>query len=438
MYLCCGNDEIHRRIDVISNDLMSKQYVLGRNTGEDDDGVLRIGRFFTLDSSLGASVSVDVLHPHVILICGKRGYGKSYTMGVFIEEIAKLDKKLREHLSVVIIDTLGVFWTMQFPNTPDRHLLEKWMYTSDVVTFHLFVPKKSIDQYRKMHVEAQPLVIKVSELTPIHWCQLFNIKPTDPPGMVITKAVLQLQKQFLNYSISKILEWIKMDTHADNIVKGVAENFLTFVESWEIFDETGITVTDIVKKGGVTIIDLSHLDDDHLKMIIASLIGDKIFEARVRSRKNTELQKMGEKIDNTPGIPMVWLAIDEAQLFLPADDDCLSKKIFIGKWMRQGRQPGLSLLLATQRPSFLDQEVLSHCDLIFCHRLTSQDDIDSLSKLRPAYMSGEIEKVIKKIGKEKGVALVIDDTSESAHIIKIRPRLTWHGGADSMILDAMV
>ena len=98
--------------------------------------------------------------------------------------------------------------------------------------------------------------------------------------------------------------------------------------------------------------------------------------------------------------------------------------------MRQGRQPGVSLILATQKPSLLDPEVFSHADIIYCHRLTAEDDINSLQKIHPTYLHGNIQEFIKKIGKEKGVALVIDDTRESIHYVKIRPRQSWHGGKE--------
>ena len=154
----------------------------------------------------------------------------------------------------------------------------------------------------------------------------------------------------------------------------------------------------------------------------------------MKSRKLHEQKKMGFKVEKE-GIPMVWLAIDEAQLFLPDGKPTLGKEVFINQWMRQGRQPGLSLLMATQRPSALDQEVLSHSDIIICHRLTAQEDIDALSKIRPTYMHGTIRESIKKVGDERGVALIVDDTSESSHIIKVRPRLSWHGGAESLVIE---
>jgi len=115
----------------------------------------------------------------------------------------------------------------------------------------------------------------------------------------------------------------------------------------------------------------------------------------------------------------------------------LSKTVLIHEWMRQGRQPGLSLILATQRPGAIEPEVLSHCDIILCHRLTSQDDIDALRTIRPTYLQGDLGESLKKIGVEKGVALLVDDTSESVHVVQIRPRLSWHGGAEPVIHETL-
>ncbi|MDA0524822.1 hypothetical protein [Methanococcoides alaskense] len=75
--------------DDISAGVVKKQYILGRRD-DNEEGVLNIGRYLALDRSSGSHVAIDALKPHAILICGKRGYGKSYTMGTLIEEMALL------------------------------------------------------------------------------------------------------------------------------------------------------------------------------------------------------------------------------------------------------------------------------------------------------------------------------------------------------------
>ena len=413
--------------------IAEKQYILGRKE-KNGVGSLNIGRYYALDSSLGSNVYIDIIHPHIVLICGKRGYGKSHTIGVFIEEIARLEKKVKNNLGVVVFDTLGIFWTTQFPNNVDAEELNRWKQDPEGFDINLLVPKKFVEEYKNKGIDVDSFSIRVSELSPYHWCQLFDVKETDPLGIILTRNVLKMQSSSTRFSINELLTRIQNDMRGDDMVKDAAENFLTTADSWGVFDKDGLSIRDFVKRGNITILDLSHLPNPVLKSIVATLVSEKIFEERIRERKIHELKKIGVDVEET-GMPMVWLAVDEAQLFLPNNKEVLSKDVLINEWMRQGRQPGLSLVLATQRPSALESEVLSHSDIIICHRLTAQEDIDALSRIRPTYMHSDIKESIKKIGDEKGVALIIDDTSESAHIIKIRPRLSWHGGAESLVIE---
>ena len=413
--------------------IAEKQYILGRKE-KNGVGSLNIGRYYALDSSLGSNVYIDIIHPHIVLICGKRGYGKSHTIGVFIEEIARLEKKVKNNLGVVVFDTLGIFWTTQFPNNVDTEELNRWKQDPEGFDINLLVPKKFVEEYKNKGIDVDSFSIRVSELSPYHWCQLFDVKETDPLGIILTRNVLKMQSSSTRFSINELLTCIQNDMRGDDMVKDAAENFLTTADSWGVFDKDGLSIRDLVKRGNITILDLSHLPNPVLKSIVATLVSEKIFEERIRERKIHELKKIGVDVEET-GMPMVWLAVDEAQLFLPNNKEVLSKDVLINEWMRQGRQPGLSLVLATQRPSALESEVLSHSDIIICHRLTAQEDIDALSRIRPTYMHSDIKESIKKIGDEKGVALIIDDTSESAHIIKIRPRLSWHGGAESLVIE---
>jgi hypothetical protein len=412
----------------------NKAYILGRKN-QDSDAALYIGNFHALDSSLGSSVFMDVSHPHVCLICGKRGYGKSYTMGVLVEEIAKQKPSIRKKLSIILVDTLGIFWSLSFPNKQQETTLEKWGLSLKGFNIQLFSSSKDFHLKKENErVKIQKLLIKTADLSFLHWCQLFNLKPTDTIAIVISRAVLQLQKNKRVYTIDDILYQIKDDESVDAISKTAAENMFTMVKSWNIFSKKGFDITNLLNTGTINILDLSGIDNDFLKTIIVSIIADKLFNTRVEARKITELNNM--KISDEQNLtPLVWLAIDEAQLFVPRNKDLLSKTILKDRWMRQGRQPGLSLILATQKSSLIDPEVFSHSDLIFCHRLTAGEDIQSLKQIHPIYMKGDMQNQITRLGSEKGVALVIDDTQERVNVIKIRPRQSWHGGGEPSVMD---
>jgi len=414
--------------------LSEKQYVLGRREKR-EGGILHIGAYYALDGSLGASVFLDVLHPHIVFICGKRGYGKSYTIGVLLEEIASLEEPVRKELGVVVIDTLGIYWTTRCPSSESSDTISRWGLSAKGFGIRLLVPNRAKEDYQKKDIPTEQFSLRVSELSPLHWCRLFDVKMTDPVGIVLTRAVLHLQSSSHDFSIGEILKYVENDKRARDEVQGAVENLFSMAESWGIFEKEGFSGTDFVQREMLTILDLSHIQSPVLKDIIVSLVSKKIFEERVKERKGYELKKMG-RINEEQGIPLVWLAVDEAQVFLPSEKNTLSKEVLIDEWMRQGRQPGLSLILATQRPSAVEPEVLSHSDLILCHRLTAQEDIDVLSKIRPTFLSGDIRDSVKKIGTEKGVALLIDDTSETLHVIRVRPRVSWHGGAEPIIQEA--
>jgi len=409
--------------------ISEKMYVLGRREKK-DGGVLNIGRYYALDGSLGSSVYLDGLKPHVITICGKRGYGKSYTMGVFIEEMGRLEEEARKNIGMLIIDTLGIFWTFAYPNKRQEEDLKRWRMEAEKFDITIFSSPENVEEYGRKGIDVHPLLIKTSELEPHHWAQLFNISPTSYVAAAIGRAVNDLRDRE-EFSIDEMIDYIRNDARLKDEVKVVAENLLQMAKSWKIFDRKGVEITDIIKGGRTTVLDVSPYPEE-LKIVMVALLGRKIFERRVMERKKYEEAVM-EKKSIEEEMPLTWMAIDEAHVFLPAEDN-IAKDVLIKQWMRQGRQPGVSLLLATQRPSSLDEEVLSHSDIIICHRLTAQEDIDALNKVRPTYMQESIGEAVKKIGIQKGVALIIDDTSEAMHVIKIRPRMSWHGGEEPSAL----
>ena len=79
--------------------------------------------FIGRDIKNNESVYIDASKSRPILICGKRGSGKSYTLGVIAEEICSLD---RENVVPLIVDPMGIYWCMCEPNSPQREALCLW------------------------------------------------------------------------------------------------------------------------------------------------------------------------------------------------------------------------------------------------------------------------------------------------------------------------
>ena len=76
----------------------------------------------------------------------------------------------------------------------------------------------------------------------------------------------------------------------------------------------------------------------------------------------------------------ILLLIDEAHQFVPSGKATLAKEALI-RWTKEGRQPGLSLAVASQQPSAIDSEVITQCDVIVAQKLTNRADIQAINAL---------------------------------------------------------
>jgi DNA helicase HerA-like ATPase len=174
------------------------------------------------------------------------------------------------------------------------------------------------------------------------------------------------------------------------------------------------------------VLDLSVLDPGGygLANLIVSVLCRDLFIKRVKSRQR-------ENLGLSENAERIWLLIDEAQRFVPAGKSTFSKEILIS-WVKEGRQPGLSAVFTTQQPSGIDNDILSQCDLILCHRLSNREDIAALNKLSQDYLGNELKTYIRHV-KNQGEALMLDDFAERMAILKVKERRTLHGGGEQIL-----
>ena len=304
---------MNSRENIISHDLKKsgvtlKQYVIGRRDTNTDLGTLNVGRYLALDKSMGSQVHMDALRPHAILICGKRGYGKSYTMGIIIEELASLPPEV--NIAALVIDTMGVFWTMLYPNNKEHDILSKWGFSSQGIEAELFVPAGRLNHYEKMHIEAKPFSISPSELSGYDWCSLFGLDPISPLGIFLLKIIEDIREITSDFSLLKIIDSINLYEEADTNLRNAAKNYLRTAISWGIFHEKGVVISEIIRKGKVCILDLSSIDNQNIKAIAVKILCSKIYNESIKSRRIYEQRQMGENpVEKC--IPMVWMFIDE-------------------------------------------------------------------------------------------------------------------------------
>ena len=75
-------------------------------------------------------------------------------------------------------------------------------------------------------------------------------------------------------------------------------------------------------------------------------------------------------------------------------------------------------------------EVLSQCDVIVSHALTTAVDKAALNRLTKDYMSAELRVFINKIART-GQAAFVDDDVERVTMVQIKPRKSKPGGSEA-------
>lgn len=167
-------------------------------------------------------------------------------------------------------------------------------------------------------------------------------------------------------------------------------------------------------QSNVTIIDLSGVPFE-VTSITVSLISRIIFEygyfyKRLRCEKNSN-----EKINND--IPIL-LVFEEAHKYVPNSE--LSKfrasKTSIERIAKEGRKYGVTLMLASQRPSEISETIFSQCNNFIAMRLTNPNDQNYVKKLLPDTFGNLIDKLPSL---KAGEALLLGESVVLPSIVQI-------------------
>jgi len=424
---------------------MPYNIIIGRDESDKkkfgEKGLIYIGKQYVQMgemSSLSNKMFLDVARSHVVLIAGKRGSGKSYTIGAIAEELASLPEDVSVNIASVIFDTMGIFWTMKYANNKEYELLKDWDLKAKKLPVKVFVPYGFYEDYEKRGLPIdEKFALSVSELTADDWLITFNLSFTDPAGIVIQRAIEHLVEKKNNYDIDDIISAIeKQESYGS--AKDAAVNFFYGAKTWGVFASKGMKETktaEIVKAGGTAILDLScynSVGTFNVRALVIGLLCKKFFNERMFARKAEEVLAVQKGIDylNYKGereMPLVWLFLDEGHEMLPKVGKTAATDALI-QVLREGRQPGISLVIATQQPGQIHEDVMTQADVVISHRVTSKPDIEALNLIMQNYLLTDVQSYMNSLPSLKGSAIILDDNSERIYPMRVRPRFTWHGG----------
>lgn len=409
-------------------------------------GLIYIGKTYVqmgTTTSLTNKVYMDAANSHVVLVAGKRGSGKSYTLGVIAEEMAGLPAEIAENIAVLIYDTMGIFWTMAYPNEKEPELLRSWGIEPKKLPVRIFVPFGYAEEYAKKGIPVtKGFAIKVSELTADDWIMTFGLNFLDPVAIILQKIVAHLQTELKekgkDFDLDDIVTSIKGDGETAQATKNAAVNLFEGARTWGLFstkEEKGTEIRDVVEGGKTSIVDLSaysSIGTFNVRALVIGLLSKKLFNERMAERKYEEIQSVRHGLEYSSytekrEMPLVWIFIDEAHEFLPKDDKTSATDVLI-QILREGRQPGISMALATQQPGKIHSDVMTQADIVISHRVTAKQDMEALNMIMQTYLLESITQHMNNLPKSKGSAIILDDTSERIYPMRVKARFTWHGG----------
>ncbi len=406
------------------------------------EGTIFLGRQYVKMgqvTSLSNNVYMDMIRSHVLFICGKRGGGKSYTMGVVAEGMASLPMEVKQNLSIILLDTMGIYWTMKYGNQKEEKMLNEWGLEGKGLDVKIYTPAGFHNKFIEEGIPSDaPFAIKPSELTTDDWCITFDVANTSPIGILIERTINQLKDAEIDFGIEDIITTVKKDTRSDKSVQDAVENMFLNTLSWGLFDKEGTPLKDLAAGGQVTVLDVSCYsllsNSWKIKSLVTGLVSQKLFNQRMAARKKEEYLEVNQSVHyfsseefTKQEMPLVWLVIDEAHEFLPREGKTMATDPLV-TILREGRQPGISLIVASQQPGKIHTDVMTQSDTVLSHRITTRIDIDALSMLMQSYMREGLNAMFDNLPRVKGSALVFDDTNERMFPVQIRPRFTWHGG----------
>jgi len=321
----------------------------------------------------------------VVFEVGKRGSGKSYGMGSVLEGFATAASsqisKHKERRAIVLLDPLDIHWTALTslaPNGPEglrrqHSVLEKWgALKVEPINARVFVPaghRLAIDP-----VDFREYRLPVSSLTAGDWALLIDADLiTEPRGRLVDEAYRKVteigwssdQQQRpakADYAIKDLIECIDNDSdisgfYTPDTRRSVIQP-LRSLARMPLFDSsTGTPLTELAEEGVLSILCLGRLSDD-LRTVLTSVIVRKLKADRMvasQIRRQLALTKLSSESrasleqELNLHVPRTILGIDEAQIVLPARGNSLARKA-LDSFVLEGRNYGLSLWLATQRP----------------------------------------------------------------------------------------
>jgi DNA helicase HerA-like ATPase len=415
----------------------------------------------------------------VTLIIGKRGSGKSHTLGVLLEGLATRDAetsigKHRKRRAALLLDPMGNFWTTVHKVRPDGPekvrkqfaSLDGWNCKPEDVDVDVWIPagfRTPNDPPTLKEFRVPVPALDAADIADLIGVNLVR----EPQGAALAEAYEAVTVTGWTSSSGQVApkpgyafaDLIAYLDHLRDSQNGGDHQVATLralirslkaLERQQVFTGAGTSLTELLRAGHLSILMLPLRVGADLRRVISRFLIRRILREREEASQIRQRLDVEQLDQDTRGrlehelqnrIPRSIVALDEAQELL--GEEGAEAREALENFCLLGRNYGLSLMLATQRPtaSAISPKVRSQVDLYFIHRLLTQDDIDVTWKNLLAIYPAEVRdrdrtvqfpELVRSL--DRGCAIISASHARGAEpiarivIARIRPRITVHGG----------
>jgi hypothetical protein len=470
--------------DLVADEGPGKGILIGQNVERTEYDAILIGKHAETPNR---SVWMDLRGAHVVYVMGKRRSGESYTLGAIAEGLVTPTWIRQGHTQqgVLVLDTMNVFLTMPFAvsdthaeSSAELRALRRWGLPGEVPRIELFAPSGTTIP---RDLAASRVTLRASDLGPDEWCGLFEVDPfVDPMGHLITLLHSKLTAEGITdkgtgatsppkpqFVLTDMLDGLERDRDLDGFPAETRQALgrrLSTLTRFALFGHAGLDVRQLLQPGQVSVLLLRDLDVE-MRAVMVGLIVKRVMRLRAVSEQQERMipvhVALAEKYQPSDpvaagkerakaaecaelagqGLPRSWLVIDEAHNYVPARTAVPSRRP-LKKYVDEGRNLGLSIVVATQQPSGLDPSLQRNADMLLIHALSHYDDITAAQGM----INSPVPEQIIVDGKHRisgpkafealvrslplGYAIASTDRANRLFPLCIRPRCTVHGGGD--------
>jgi uncharacterized protein len=317
-------------------------------------------------------------------LCGQSGSGKTYSLGVLLERLL-----IETNLRVVVLD----------PNSDYVRLGES---------------RGDDERYRAVAASVQVrsgaggpegIRVRFRDLSPAHQAALLRLDP-----LADRKAYAELLDVLEDESIRSLEAFAEVATED---LKLRARNL--GLDRYGIWpgQEGESTLDELVRPDGprCLVADLGSLGTREEQALTAGAVLERLWRERARREP-------------------VAIVIDEAHNICPAEPADPLTSLSTEDAIRiagEGRKFGLYLIVSTQRPQKVHENVVSQCDNLVLMRMNSTADLAHVAEVFSFVPQGLLDRATTF---DQGEALIAGKISSHPALIRFGARITHEGGAD--------